>query len=80
MQKKEIEAAGGILSVTSDINSGTTVSFEIPYFHSGASFLKDDSLGSYFKDTFSEYRIQMLPVIGAPRLSDLQKTDVMSNK
>jgi signal transduction histidine kinase len=78
--KKEIEAAGGILSVTSDINSGTTVSFEIPYFHSGASFLKDDSLGSYFKDTFSEYRIQMLPVIGAPRLSDLQKTDVMSNK
>lgn len=73
--KKEIETAGGTLSIASDENRGTTVSFEIPYYYSGGSFLKDDSLGSNFKDTFSEYRIQMLPVIGAPRLSDLQKTN-----
>ena len=69
--KKDIEAVGGTVTIASNEEDGTTVTLEVPCSVSSDLFVEDNDVRSSFRDIYSDYRIQMLPVIGSPRISEL---------
>jgi len=69
--KRAVESVGGSLTITSSAEIGTSIIFEVPCSQSSSTFMGDSRAELSFKDSYSDYKLQMLPVIGSPRISEL---------